>query len=120
MGVSQRGVTAVPVQPVAVEEQEPLLEGQESGNSVNTTKEDMESGGHSGDTEVRGTGRVRAVGWGWLCPPPMSCVPSIPAASGFCRDLHAPGDPHHRVLPGLRLQHRVLPAALGAQPGPRA
>lgn len=61
-GVSQRGVTAVPVQPVAAEEQEPLLEGQESGNSVNTTKEDMESGGHSGDAEVRGTGRVRAVG----------------------------------------------------------
>ncbi|KAK2520449.1 V-type proton ATPase 116 kDa subunit a 3 [Columba livia] len=39
--------------PVAAEEQEPLLEGQESGNSVNTTKEDMESGGHSGDAEHR-------------------------------------------------------------------
>ncbi|NWQ82791.1 VPP2 ATPase, partial [Columbina picui] len=52
-GVAQRGVTAVPVQPAAAEEQEPLLEGQESGNSVNTTKEDVESGGHSGGAEHR-------------------------------------------------------------------
>lgn len=63
-GVAQQGVTAVPVQPLAAEEQEPLLEGQESGNSVNTTKEDVESGGHSHDAEVRGTGGVRVVGWG--------------------------------------------------------
>lgn len=41
----------VPVQPAA--EQEPLLEGQEAGNSVNATKEDVESGGHGPDSEVR-------------------------------------------------------------------
>ncbi|NXP33680.1 VPP3 ATPase, partial [Leiothrix lutea] len=38
---------AVPVQPLSTGEQEPLLEGQEAGNSVNATKEDVESGGHS-------------------------------------------------------------------------
>ncbi|NWS64338.1 VPP3 ATPase, partial [Chunga burmeisteri] len=32
-------------------EQEPLLEGQEAGNSVNATKEDVESGGHGPDAE---------------------------------------------------------------------
>ncbi|NXT54641.1 VPP3 ATPase, partial [Pluvianellus socialis] len=37
--------------PVATGEQEPLLEGQEAGNSVNATKEDVESGGHSPDAE---------------------------------------------------------------------
>ncbi|NWI96140.1 VPP3 ATPase, partial [Pitta sordida] len=42
---------AVPVQPVAAVEQEPLLEGQEAGNSVNATKEDVESGGHSPGTK---------------------------------------------------------------------
>uniref|UniRef100_A0A8C3GZT9 V-type proton ATPase subunit a n=1 Tax=Corvus moneduloides TaxID=1196302 RepID=A0A8C3GZT9_CORMO len=35
--------------PVSMGEQEPLLEGQEAGNSVNATKEDVESGGHSPD-----------------------------------------------------------------------
>ncbi|NWR39545.1 VPP3 ATPase, partial [Tachuris rubrigastra] len=44
-------LTAVPVQPVATGEQEPLLEGQEAGNSVNATKEDVESGGHSPDAK---------------------------------------------------------------------
>ncbi|XP_015487839.1 V-type proton ATPase 116 kDa subunit a isoform X2 [Parus major] len=34
---------------LAMGEQEPLLEGQEAGNSVNATKEDVESGGHSPD-----------------------------------------------------------------------
>ncbi|NWI60656.1 VPP3 ATPase, partial [Calyptomena viridis] len=43
--------SAVPVQPVAAGEQEPLLEGQEAGNSVNTTKDDVESGGHSPSTK---------------------------------------------------------------------
>ncbi|NWR80940.1 VPP3 ATPase, partial [Centropus unirufus] len=33
--------------PAAPEEREALLEGQETGSSVNTTKEDVESGGHS-------------------------------------------------------------------------
>ncbi|XP_050831249.1 V-type proton ATPase 116 kDa subunit a 3 isoform X1 [Serinus canaria] len=33
--------------PVTTGEQEPLLEGQEAGNSVNATTEDVESGGHS-------------------------------------------------------------------------
>ncbi|NXU45257.1 VPP3 ATPase, partial [Drymodes brunneopygia] len=37
--------------PVATGEQEPLLEGQEAGNSVNATKEDVESGGHSPDAK---------------------------------------------------------------------
>lgn len=37
--------------PVAAAEQEPLLEGQEAGNSVNATKEDVESGGHGPDAE---------------------------------------------------------------------
>ncbi|NXS56567.1 VPP3 ATPase, partial [Brachypteracias leptosomus] len=37
--------------PVAGGEQEPLLEGQEAGNSVNATKEDVESGGHGPDAE---------------------------------------------------------------------
>ncbi|KAF1585630.1 hypothetical protein FQV11_0012050, partial [Eudyptes moseleyi] len=37
--------------PVAAGEQEPLLEGQEAGNSVNATKEDVESGGHDPDSE---------------------------------------------------------------------
>ncbi|NWS50566.1 VPP3 ATPase, partial [Probosciger aterrimus] len=36
---------------VGTGEQEPLLEGQEAGNSVNVTKEDVESGGHSPDAE---------------------------------------------------------------------
>ncbi|NXW10957.1 VPP3 ATPase, partial [Fregetta grallaria] len=42
---------AFPMQPEAAGEQEPLLEGQEAGNSVNATKEDVESGGHSPDAE---------------------------------------------------------------------
>ncbi|NXE99126.1 VPP3 ATPase, partial [Menura novaehollandiae] len=42
---------AVLVQRVATGEQEPLLEGQEAGNSVNATKEDVESGGHSPDAK---------------------------------------------------------------------
>ncbi|NWT05444.1 VPP3 ATPase, partial [Mionectes macconnelli] len=42
---------AVLVQPAATGEQEPLLEGQEAGNSVNATKEDVESGGHSPDAK---------------------------------------------------------------------
>ncbi|NXL51122.1 VPP3 ATPase, partial [Podilymbus podiceps] len=52
-GGGQWGLTAgpVPVQPVAAEEQEPLLEGQEVGNSVNATNEDVESGGHSPDAK---------------------------------------------------------------------
>ncbi|NWH59269.1 VPP3 ATPase, partial [Geococcyx californianus] len=37
--------------PVAVEEQEALLDGQEAGNSVNASKEDVESGGHSPDAK---------------------------------------------------------------------
>ncbi|NXY07890.1 VPP3 ATPase, partial [Pteruthius melanotis] len=37
--------------PVSTGEQEPLLEGQEAGNSVNATKEDVESGGHSSDAK---------------------------------------------------------------------
>ncbi|NXT85559.1 VPP3 ATPase, partial [Zapornia atra] len=37
--------------PAAEGEQEPLLEGQEAGNSVNATKDDVESGGHSPDAE---------------------------------------------------------------------
>ncbi|NXF91220.1 VPP3 ATPase, partial [Eubucco bourcierii] len=37
--------------PVATREQEPLLEGQDAGNSVNATKEDVESGGHSPDAK---------------------------------------------------------------------
>lgn len=45
---------AVPVQPLSTGEQEPLLEGQEAGNSVNATTEDVESGGHSPDAKVRG------------------------------------------------------------------
>ncbi|XP_055577811.1 V-type proton ATPase 116 kDa subunit a 3 isoform X1 [Falco cherrug] len=36
---------------VTAGEQEPLLEGQKAGNSVNATKEDVESGGHSPDAE---------------------------------------------------------------------
>ncbi|KAM6358999.1 LOW QUALITY PROTEIN: V-type proton ATPase 116 kDa subunit a 3 [Alca torda] len=36
---------------VATGDEEPLLEGQEAGNSVNATKEDVESGGHSPDAE---------------------------------------------------------------------
>lgn len=47
------------MQPVAAGEQEPLLEGQEAGNSVNATKEDVESGGHSPDAEVRGASPSR-------------------------------------------------------------
>ncbi|XP_025974187.2 V-type proton ATPase 116 kDa subunit a 3 isoform X1 [Dromaius novaehollandiae] len=37
--------------PVTRGEQEPLLEGQEAGNSVNATKEDVESGAHVHDAE---------------------------------------------------------------------
>ncbi|NXS67481.1 VPP3 ATPase, partial [Pandion haliaetus] len=37
--------------PVTAGEQEPLLEGQEAGSSVNATKEDVESGGHSPDAK---------------------------------------------------------------------
>ncbi|KFW77387.1 V-type proton ATPase 116 kDa subunit a isoform 3, partial [Manacus vitellinus] len=40
-----------PSRPVATGEQEPLLDGQEAGNSVNATKEDVESGGHSPDAK---------------------------------------------------------------------
>ncbi|NXN77265.1 VPP3 ATPase, partial [Bombycilla garrulus] len=43
--------SAVLVQPLATGDQEPLLEGQEAGNSVNATKEDVESGGHSPDSK---------------------------------------------------------------------
>lgn len=55
-------VGAIPTQLVASGEQEPLLEGQETGNSVNATREDVESGGHSPDAEVRGTGLVGSGG----------------------------------------------------------
>ncbi|XP_030129612.2 V-type proton ATPase 116 kDa subunit a 3 isoform X2 [Taeniopygia guttata] len=40
-----------PRTPLATGEQEPLLEGQEAGNSVNATTEDVESGGHSPDAK---------------------------------------------------------------------
>nr|XP_030129612.1 V-type proton ATPase 116 kDa subunit a3 isoform X2 [Taeniopygia guttata] len=40
-----------PRTPLAAGEQEPLLEGQEAGNSVNATTEDVESGGHSPDAK---------------------------------------------------------------------
>ncbi|NWW07725.1 VPP3 ATPase, partial [Oreocharis arfaki] len=43
--------TVRPGAPVSTGEQEPLLEGQEAGNSVNATKEDVESGGHSPDAK---------------------------------------------------------------------
>ena len=36
-----------------------------------------------------------------------------------CRRVHASGHPHHRVLPGLHLQHRLLPPTLGPQLGSR-
>ncbi|NXF54967.1 VPP3 ATPase, partial [Oceanites oceanicus] len=52
MGTKQGLTTsAISMQPEAAGEQEPLLEGQEAGNSVNATKEDVESGGHSPDAE---------------------------------------------------------------------
>lgn len=72
------------MQPVSAGEQEPLLEGQEAGNSVNATKEDVESGGHSPDAKVRGISQAWMVGWECLCPLLMSCVPSLPAALGLC------------------------------------
>ncbi|XP_039568297.1 V-type proton ATPase 116 kDa subunit a3 isoform X2 [Passer montanus] len=40
-----------PRTPLAPGEQEPLLEGQEAGNSVNATTADVESGGHSPDAK---------------------------------------------------------------------
>ncbi|KAL9851062.1 V-type proton ATPase 116 kDa subunit a 3 isoform 2-T2 [Geothlypis trichas] len=40
-----------PRTPLTTGEQEPLLEGQEAGNSVNATTEDVESGGHSPDAK---------------------------------------------------------------------
>lgn len=48
-----RRCTPGPGHPTAVGtgEQEPLLEGQETGNSVNVTKEDVENGGHGPDAE---------------------------------------------------------------------
>lgn len=45
----RRRANSIP--PAATVEQEPLLEGQEAGNSVNATKEDVESGGHGPDAE---------------------------------------------------------------------
>ncbi|XP_065611594.1 V-type proton ATPase 116 kDa subunit a 3 isoform X2 [Cyrtonyx montezumae] len=39
------------IPPAATVEQELLLDGQEAGNSVNATKEDVESGGHGPDAE---------------------------------------------------------------------
>uniref|UniRef100_A0A8C5J8I3 V-type proton ATPase subunit a n=1 Tax=Junco hyemalis TaxID=40217 RepID=A0A8C5J8I3_JUNHY len=36
----------------------------------------------------------------------------------LCPPTHAPSHPHHRVLPGLHLQHSLLPAPVGPQPGP--
>ncbi|NXM74210.1 VPP3 ATPase, partial [Serilophus lunatus] len=47
----QRTPRTVRLGGLAVGEQEPLLEGQEAGNSINTTKEDVESGGHSPGTK---------------------------------------------------------------------
>lgn len=35
----------------------------------------------------------------------------------LCRWASASGHPHYRVLPGLCLQHSVLPEALGSEPG---
>lgn len=37
----------------------------------------------------------------------------------YCRCVNASGHPHHRVLPGLHLQHRLLPPTLGSQLGTR-
>ncbi|XP_051476757.1 V-type proton ATPase 116 kDa subunit a 3 [Apus apus] len=47
----QRAPRSSPPALVATGEQEPLLEGQDAGNSVNTTKEDVESGGRGPDAE---------------------------------------------------------------------
>lgn len=87
-GAQQHGLTKadVPTQPAATVEQEPLLEGQEAGNSVNATKEDVESGGHGPDAEVRGWGLVRGSD---VFPPPPPHQPntqrptSVPAAHGL-------------------------------------
>lgn len=35
----------------------------------------------------------------------------------LCGRAPVPGHPHHRALPGLHFQHRVLPASLGSQLG---
>lgn len=35
----------------------------------------------------------------------------------LCRWVPSSGHPHYRVLPGLRLQHSLLPKALGSEPG---
>ncbi|XP_031409261.1 V-type proton ATPase 116 kDa subunit a isoform X3 [Meleagris gallopavo] len=45
----RRRANSIP--PTATVEQEPLLEGQEAGNSVNAAKEDVESGGYGPDAE---------------------------------------------------------------------
>ena len=86
-GAQQHGLTkaGVPTQPAATVEQEPLLEGQEAGNSVNATKEDVESGGHGPDAEVRGWGLAR--GWGRSCRPggPRGSARQLPA----CINLRA-------------------------------
>lgn len=68
---------------MATGEQEPLLEGQEAGNSVNATKEDVESGGHSPDAQVRAAspaGWERWGGDGRTPHPPTSHGPSVPTA----------------------------------------
>lgn len=82
-GAQQHGLTkaGVPTQPAATVEQEPLLEGQEAGNSVNATKEDVESGGHGPDAEVRGWGLARGSDVFPPPPPPTSPTHSVPPLS---------------------------------------
>lgn len=73
-------------------------------------------------------GTRRRPRWVWCLPEwglaagltHLSLLPTPPAPP-VCplRCAHAPGHPHHRVLPGLHLQHGLLPAPLGPEPGPR-
>lgn len=46
-----------------------------------------------------------------------ACACSLPTV-WFWRCCSPPGYPHHRVLSGLHLQHGLLPAPVGPQPGP--
>lgn len=84
-----------------------------SAASVSGWGSDEEKAGCPGNQEAK-VGVGPQVGM-WL----PAGLPSLPPPPAVCplRGAHAPGHPHHRVLPGLHFQHCLLPAPLGPKPG---
>lgn len=55
----------------------------------------------------------------WFCRSGVNVKRVLSAGLWYCGRINASGHPHHRVLPGLHLKHRILPPTLGSKSGAR-